>query len=686
MVIMKYMEKTESRRGKNGQRLLYAGFVVLLLFFSFFYMQGQIKKAYRGTEKLSCDGMYPGDKRPEYLQEVTLSQDSLYGFSAVFYRLSEECNDVVRTQLRTAEDEVIQSWERSALDFETDDEGAAEEVFLLDEPIGDAGGKTYKIYLEIVGGSSKEDISVSVSASPGEQFTRLIMGEREKTDMCLQARLLGKRVSQWQVVLFALLALAAAAASFFAAKLPPEKVLPVVFAVIGTAYFIFIPMLQVPDEKGHYYRSYEISQGDFLTPNTEIGGYSDLPGNMIPERLEDLSSINYEKIRDSLTERLDKENRESYENKTQALYSPVNYLPQALGCLVGRLFTDRTVVIFYMGRLFNFLACGAIVWLAVKYMPFGKRFLILMACMPIYLQQMVSLSSDAFINAWAFLLIALVMRLLSRKEKAESRELILLAVSCGFVALCKVVYLPLCFLVLCIPKEKFPDSWGRGSIRRAFSQRRACSLWYKAVVCAVSAILNLGWMAIGFGYMVEFRAGVDTAAQIKDILTHPVSYLSVVLRTCGDKIIDWLGTMVGAKLGILNVYTCLSLVVVYLVFLAAEMLFLDRQEKNFLSGRQKVIFVLLFFMIFGITLTSLYAQWTAYRNPYIEGFQGRYFIPILPLLALSGRGAGNAAVSRLSAGKKAGLFLSEQEVIRWELALVAVINVTALFSVVTYYA
>jgi uncharacterized membrane protein len=32
-------------------------------------------------------------------------------------------------------------------------------------------------------------------------------------------------------------------------------------------------------------------------------------------------------------------------------------------------------------------------------------------------------------------------------------------------------------------------------------------------------------------------------------------------------------------------------------------------------------------------MASLYVQWTPYRNPLILGIQGRYFTPLLPLLA-----------------------------------------------------
>ena len=379
---------------------------------------------------------------------------------------------------------------------------------------------------------------------------------------------------------------------------------------------------------------------------------------MIPEQFQDQTAkINYDMILSALSETQDQSVTMRYSNATQALYAPVSYLPQAVGCLIGRMITNHSVVIFYMGRLFSFLTCILLVYQAVKIIPIGKRFLMLMVAMPMYLQQIVSLSSDALINALAFFLLAYVLALMEREGRLTVKNEVILAITCMVTALCKVVYLPLCFLVLLIARDKFR------SVKAAYL--------YKSLVCGISALLNLGWLAVGFRYMIEFRPGVDTQAQIRFILYHVPAYLQVVCVTIGRKWLDWLGTMAGAKLCKLNVYTCLPLIALFLVMLFIEMLFMTREEENHLQKRTKVVLLLLFLMIFGLTLTSLYVQWTAYKNPYIEGFQGRYLIPILPLLAVS--------------LKKWHIPIGSDEILKWELPVVAATNICALYSVYVYY-
>ena len=60
----------------------------------------------------------------------------------------------------------------------------------------------------------------------------------------------------------------------------------------------------------------------------------------------------------------------------------------------------------------------------------------------------------------------------------------------------------------------------------------------------------------------------------------------------------------------------------------------DETLRNKFSGWQKFVIFITFLIIFGLIFTSLYVQWTTIGSESILGVQGRYFIPILPLLML----------------------------------------------------
>ena len=642
----------------KAPKWLYYIFVFVLVIFAAYYMKGLETQRYNQTRLLSLDGMFPTDSHKTYQQQLIPAENELLGFSLQFYTRDTICKDQVHIQLIDEKDQrVIQSWDRGTEEFQSD----MPEIFLLDEKLTGVSGKTYLLDMVVETGDSEKHVSVCTSLNDqpgGELFGTFTANDKIQEDQVLKMTLCTPKLGNRHIFMALAVLLLFCLVSIFVTKLAPEKVLLLVLAVIGTGYFIAIPMLQVPDESGHYYRSFEISQGDLLTPKSYVGdGLSTLPAGLIPEDMVSLKGIDYEMIRNNLDWEMAPRAKSIYSNPTQALYSPVSYLPQALGCLVGRLLTRRTVMVFYLARFFNFLACGLLCYYAVKWIPFGKRFLLLACCMPMYLQQMVSLSSDAFINAAAFFLLAQILKIMKNEGMAGKKERLLLGISCALVALCKVVYLPLCFMVLLIPAEKLWEG-KKGK-------------WYKIGLCVGSTVLNLGWMLIAFGYMIEFRAGVDSPAQVKYILTHPISYLLVVTRTCGDKLVDWLGTMVGAKMCVLNVYTSLLFVLLYLIVLGMEMIILDEKEENFLKTSHRVWSIVLFFLLFGITLTTLYVQWTALQSPMIEGFQGRYLIPLLPLLAMG--------LKKIRVPAKSELIL------KYQMGLVIATNICALYSIFTYY-
>lgn len=60
----------------------------------------------------------------------------------------------------------------------------------------------------------------------------------------------------------------------------------------------------------------------------------------------------------------------------------------------------------------------------------------------------------------------------------------------------------------------------------------------------------------------------------------------------------------------------------------------DETMRKKLTKYQKIIITLIILAIMGLIFTSLYIQWTPANWSVIAGVQGRYFLPILPLLSL----------------------------------------------------
>ena len=138
----------------------------------------------------------------------------------------------------------------------------------------------------------------------------------------------------------------------------------------------------------------------------------------------------------------------SNEYKNTKLYPAIQYLPQAIGVGIGRLLTDNLLIIGYFGRLF-----GMIFWIlcctyAIKIIPNKKTFFSMIILMPIHLITVSALSGDTIINAVSVLFIAIIYKNFYNKEILSKKDRILILVTSIMIAVCKIVYLPLVFLIL----------------------------------------------------------------------------------------------------------------------------------------------------------------------------------------------------------------------------------------------
>ncbi len=75
-----------------------------------------------------------------------------------------------------------------------------------------------------------------------------------------------------------------------------------------------------------------------------------------------------------------------------------------------------------------------------------------------------------------------------------------------------------------------------------------------------------------------------------------------------------------------------TLVPVSFFIIALLAIFADKEKIPKLSTYQITIITLIILAVCTLIFTSLYIQWTKAESEAIRGVQGRYFIPILPLV------------------------------------------------------
>lgn len=401
------------------------------------------------------------------------------------------------------------------------------------------------------------------------------------------------------------------------------------YLVFGCFYFAAVPLFKAPDEPSHMMRAYEVSMG-YLLSDMDAGGNGgrELSYNLNPEAVGiDRATVTQFDVWERYGEERLSDQKQFLIYWNTALYAPVSYLPQALGMLLMRLFTDRIVLIACAGRLAGYLSVGLLGFFAVKYAPMGKRAMLLFLLLPMNMQEAVSLAPDAMVTALTCALLSFVLYMRYTKTEAMGkRHYVMLYLLCVLLGLYKIVYLPFCLFPFLIPKERFGG-------KRQY-------LTHALILGALVLTVSLGWLGIAGNYLSE-TWGADGDAQVRFILTQPLRYLEIMWDTWQLEGRNYLYNIVGRDFGWLSITVSEGLVRAYALICLAALL-LDPKEAALPECYRAVRLTALAVVcsVILLTFTSIYVQWNVPQAETVLGIQGRYFIPLLFPIWLTLHGAG----------------------------------------------
>jgi uncharacterized membrane protein len=114
------------------------------------------------------------------------------------------------------------------------------------------------------------------------------------------------------------------------------------------------------------------------------------------------------------------------------------------------------------------------------------------------------------------------------------------------------------------------------------------------------------------------------------IIHHPLKYLVMSFRTLFTMSDTYFYTLIGSKLGWLNIgVPQLPLVAGFVMFLLAVNI-RDRSAEDFQpDGKTKGVIAVLCACSVMLTMLVMALNWTPVSDNYISGVQGRYFLPLL---------------------------------------------------------
>ncbi len=383
----------------------------------------------------------------------------------------------------------------------------------------------------------------------------------------------------------------------------------IISIVFGILYMVILPFPASPDENRHFLKIYSITEG-YILPSDET---------ILPDGLDipDQYDLKYKEISSHYGDTADYNNMKEYDLSRTAFYFPLVYAPQITGFMAAKAFTHKIYSIALIGRIFGYIFNVCMVCAAVSIIPYGEMIIFLSVLNPMYLQQAVSLSGDSVVNTLAVFLTAYILALRARRVKAIWPLFVIFPI----LAVCKMFYLPMVFLVFLIPKDVY--------------KKRKSALLTRILLIAETLMCSAVWI-YAVSRTTLYIADEKTGSNLQYISSDPAGYCVIIFKSILYHGRTWLRQTFGGNLGWISVNVFMPFILIYLLIFIYTAL----SENGDMKLKDRICILIIDLIIFIVVLTTEYVQWTSYKAPVIDGVQGRYFLPLIPVtfFMVTGRG------------------------------------------------
>jgi uncharacterized membrane protein len=415
-------------------------------------------------------------------------------------------------------------------------------------------------------------------------------------------------------------------------RLKPEILFLVLACSFGLAVLVANAPFQAADENDHFFRVFQLSEGTLIGEKlgNEAGG--ELPQPAIDVTNTEGIPFHYEtKMSYRLFERLShpvfvdwgRAPRVYHAFPHTVVYPPAGYLPQTIAVFFGRHLRIGPLGLMYLARLAAFAASVALGYAALRVLPIYRWTTLVLLLCPMSLYLFGSIASDGVLIAAATLLMARVARLaLQRDRPADLGEQVIMLILAGILALAKPVYLPLAGVALFVTWPKL------GSPRSKVLFSAA------TFVCCVLPIFLWGRVEVALFVPGKGNIFLDPVAQAHHIVKMPLAFLVLVAHSIRIQYFNnfrWMVGMLGwgdtpmpdwfyATFGY-GILGCLVL---------------ESKGAKDISWRLRAVMVTAAVVSVVLIYAAQYSSWNPPGSSVpIEGIEGRYFLPLLPLVVLS---------------------------------------------------
>ena len=408
---------------------------------------------------------------------------------------------------------------------------------------------------------------------------------------------------------------------FNSEKIKTEKSFMILMLIYLISILFIIPPYEIPDETYHFTRTYKTSQFSFnkdlnynmkkkkisVPSNIKCLNYSLKNGENVISKSDIKNCLNSEKNT--------KKNLKDFRGTSKILVA----LPGAIGIKIVDLFSNSPLLLFYSGRLFSFFTSFLILLYAIKIIPKHKKILLFVCLMPMFVQQLVSYSYDSVLNALCILQIAYFIKFYYQKEKISNKDLIIYTLSSLLIMTIKLPYLLISASILFLDKSKFGEN--------KFDK-------LKKILCIFGIIFISYYLSkfiqnIGYIEVKSKVSKINRGNSLIELIKNPKLILWIIYNTLSTYGLEYLKEIVGVfgwlKYRINNIIVIASYIMIILIILS---------EESKISKKTRLLNIFSMIILIGGIFLVMYLQWTQTGNLTIDGVQGRYLLPILPMIMI----------------------------------------------------
>lgn len=398
-------------------------------------------------------------------------------------------------------------------------------------------------------------------------------------------------------------------------KIKPEYYWLLISLVYLFSACFITPPYQVPDEPIHYLNTYRLTQIDYtksIYDNIENGTIT-MPENSACINYSGIQKINkVSNFNDVLECAKAKKN---VNDDTYSWYKSHNtklgYIFSAIGIKIGDKLSNSPLFIFFTGRIFNLILSIIIIFIAIKIIPKYKEILLSVATIPMFIQEMASYSYDSVVNTFSLLILAIIIKMIYDKKVKWVLKTIILLILGIFIANIKMIYLPIYLFILLVPNDKFKK-------------------WYYKYLYCFGLIVGAYLLNNLLNAKVFFNNGISSNVIVSNpnlelIKNNPLSLFSIAYYTIKFETAFYARSL----FAYFGWFTFRFQDILIFAFIIYNLYLLANNNK--LEGKWFDKLIILIGLLLGVAavFASMYFYWSKPGLGYVEGVQGRYFLPLL---------------------------------------------------------